>query len=288
MALAVSRVGSVAGAARELGVDATTVTRRLRALGDQLGLRLFERHAQGLRPTEAGLEVVAAAERMEAESLRLERSASGADKRLQGLVRVTTIESLASQYVSARLAPLVAQHPGLIIDLNTSDQMLDLTRSQADMALRMTPRQQEGIVVRKLGILGMALYASREYVEKHGRPRSLSELREHRCMGFVPEYESTLESRFFKDHLGEVPLVYRSNSTVALLAACKVGVGIALLGCYLANPHPELVQLFGPEQCVRREVSLVMHQEVRHVRRIRAVADHFVQMFREDAALLAG
>lgn len=287
MALAVARTGSIAAAARTLKIDATTVSRRLRALSDQLGLRLFERHAQGLRPTTAGREVVAAAERMEAESLRLERAASGADQRVEGLVRITTIESLAAAFLSGQLAPLIARYPGLHIELVTGDQKLDLTRSEADLAIRTANSHQEGIVARKLGTLGAGIYASRGYLERHRRPAKLEDLAEHECLGFSAGLQWTPEFRFIEDLRCKRPFVFGTNSTLSLLAAVRAGAGVAMVPCYLASPYPELVQLFGPDLVPRRELSLVMHKELRQVRRIRVVADHLVQVFHEHEALLS-
>lgn len=287
MALAIARRGSVAGAAKELGVNATTVARRLRALNEALGIRVFERHAEGLRPTVAGKPVLEAAERMELEVLHVQRTVADADRRVEGTVRVTTLESLAVSVVSSALAPLVERYPQLRVELNTSDDVLDLTRSAADLAVRPNPGQQEGLVARKLARVGYAVYASAAYLERYGRPKTPADVRGHRCIGFGARFDHVLESRWLAERLDGRPMAYRSDSTHSLVSACAEGVGLAVLPCYVAEHRGDLVRIFGPDQVFSRDFYAVMLAELRKVTRIRAVVDHLVDVFARNEAFLA-
>jgi DNA-binding transcriptional LysR family regulator len=251
-----------------------------------MGLRLFERHADGLRPTAAGRELVEAAERMEAEALRLERAVSGADDRAEGFVRITTIESFAAAFLADKLAPLTRQHPKLELELVTGDQMLNLTRSEADLALRYDPVQQEGIVARRLVDIGFGLYASPDYLTAHGRPKSVRDLRHHRMIGYDRRLSRVTEARWLDEQMGGQSYAFRSNSTLSMTSACAAGIGIAMLPCWLADVRPPLVRLFGPNEVARRAMALVMHGELRRVQRVRVVADHLVEIFRQHRKLL--
>lgn len=284
-ALAVARGGSIAAAARSLRVDATTVTRRLKTLEKTLGSRLFERHSSGLRPTTAGEQVIAAATRMELETIGLERAVSATDARIEGSVRVTTIESLSSGFLSEHLPPLLEAHPHLRIELVTGDQLLDLSRSEADIAIRVGSTQQEGVIARKIAKVGHAVYASRAYLAAHGTPESPEALREHRCIGFTERIAHAPEARWLLERAGPRGFSFRSASSLTLILAARGGAGVGLLPCYLADQHEELVRLFGGEVVMDREFWLHFHAELRKIARVRVVVDHLLQLFRRHAAL---
>jgi DNA-binding transcriptional LysR family regulator len=145
--LAVYRSGSLAKASKQLRVDQTTVGRRVAHLEQGLGAKLFDRVPEGLRLTEAGRDVLCIAERLEAEALVLDRLVRGRDVNPEGVVRVTTSEALGSRFLGPRLAGIRAKYPGVRLDVITDVRNFNLSRREADIAIRMGPTEQEGLVV---------------------------------------------------------------------------------------------------------------------------------------------
>jgi len=166
---AIARESSLSGAARTLRVDHATVGRRLTALEQRLGAKLFNRTPEGFAITSAGQAMLKQAEAMEAAAFAVERLASGHDERSSGLVRVTTPEMLARQVVVPAIANLMEMHPQLRVDLLVSLRTLDIARRQADIAVRIARPTDASLILRKLGEFGVTAYASRRYLEKYGR-----------------------------------------------------------------------------------------------------------------------
>ena len=149
-ALAIARDGGLARAAETLAVNHSTVFRRLNAIEAKLGVKLFERLQGAYQPTDAGLRVLAAAERMEAEALSLDRELTGGDARLSGELRVTSSETLAFSALTLEIARFRSHHPGIRVELIVDNRQVDLSRREADVALRATRPRQGGLFGRRL------------------------------------------------------------------------------------------------------------------------------------------
>lgn len=286
--LAVQRAGNLSAAARQLRVNQTTVGRRLEALEASLGSRLFERHPTGFVLTPAGEGVREVAERMEGEALALERRAAGEDARLEGLVRLTTLESLGGHFLAPRLAAFHARYPGIRLELVTDSRSLSLTRHEADVALRLARPVQEGLFSRRVGLMGFGVYAAPDYLERAGAPRHPRELAGHARVGLDESLSHVPDALWLAEHGGDSPLVFRSNSVLSLLNAVRGGLGVGVFPCYLAEGDARLRRLFGPEQVVSRELWLAVHADLRRTGRVRVLMDFLVELFRKQAPLLAG
>ena len=165
--LAVARKGSTTAAARELGTSPSTAARRVAALEEALGVVLFERSPDGYTLTEAGRAIVPAAERMEAGALEVEERLAALARGIAGNVRLTTLDTAATQWVIPVLPAFAEAHPGVNVEVLTGDEKLDLLRGEADVALRFGPRPDEtGLVVRRIMTVRLALYCSRDYAER--------------------------------------------------------------------------------------------------------------------------
>jgi len=271
--LAAHRHRSHAAAGRALGVDATTVGRRLAALEEALGARLFDRTPTGLAPTEAGATLFARAERVEAEVLASERELRGADARLTGTVRVTAGDGLVHYALCPALPELARAHPGLTVELRADTRALDLSRREADVAVRLSRPKEPALVARRLGAMRFGLYAGRDLLARRAAPRRLSDLTDAPFVGFEPALDGLPQVRWLRRALGGEPRwVTRASTTTAQLLACAAGVGVALLPTFVAAADPRLVPLLPRLAGPTREAWLVAHEQVRRSARVEAVA----------------
>lgn len=270
LALAVARGGGLARAATTLGVNPSTVFRRLNALEAELAVRLFDRQSGAWRPTEAGQRLLDGAERVEAEVLALDRELSGRDLRLTGSLRVTSSESLAFRILPGLLAAFRAAHPGISVDLLVDNRMLSLSRREADVALRPTRPREPDLFGRKLADVAWALYASEEYVAARGRPAGPEALACHAMIGWSEPPGPIRAAAWLAERVPAEAMALRSGSLLAQLQAAGAGLGIALLPCYLGDPAPHLVRLCAPIAEVARELWIVTHADLKGTARIRA------------------
>ena len=231
--LTIARTGTLAGAARELRVEHTTVGRRLSALENALGVRLFTRGPGGVLLTAAGAEVLRSAEDIADNVASIERRVSGVDSRISGTVRLTIPESV-NDYFARQLARLRACYPELVIELLSDNRALDIRGGEADIAVRFCEASDPDLIVRKAGIGGWSLYASPEYVARKGLLKSPKDLRGHDVIGFQESLADVTGALWLRAHADGARTVLRGNSTAAIASAVVVGLGLAPLPCFLA------------------------------------------------------
>lgn len=268
--LAVHRRSSHAAAGRELGVDATTIGRRLGALERSLGARLFDRTPSGLAPTEAGAALFARAERIEAEVLASEREIRGTDARLTGAVRVTAGDGLVHYVLVPALAELRRTHPGISVELRADTRSLDLSRREADVAVRLSRPREPSLVARRLGAMRFGLYAGRAYLARRGAPRTAGDLADHDFVGFEASLDDLPQVRWLRRAVPAVRWAVRASTTTAQVLACAEGLGVALLPTFAAA-DARLVPLLPRLACPSREAWIVVHEDVRRNARVEAV-----------------
>jgi DNA-binding transcriptional LysR family regulator len=282
--LTVQRTGSFTAAAKVLRIDQTTVGRRVAALETMLGSKLFRRGRDGLELTPAGRDIVEVAERMEEAALELGRTVEGRDQAVEGPVRLTTFESMGEAVMARHVAALAQRHPSLVLDLNTDDRSLSLTRREADLAVRFGRPDQSDLVVRKLASIAYAIYASRDYVAKHGVTRA--NLAEHPIVTYSDDLPLLAQVRWLRDAGGRI--VAHSNNTNIVVTMMEAGMGLGALGCYVGDQRPDLVRVVEPAELNTRELLLVVHAELQRVPRVRAVADWVIELMATNADLLSG
>ena len=264
LALAIHRTGSLAGAARSLGVNHSTVFRRLNALEQEIGVRLFDRLATGYRATAAGEQMAEAAERMEQEALALDRELTGRDHQLAGSVRVTSSESLAFRLLTDHLAAFRQRHPGIIVELTIDNRMLSLSRREADVALRPVRPSQADLFGRKLAGVAWGLYGA------VGRFADATGLDGCPLIGWEEGATQIRAAAWIRAAGQSDAIVYRSNSLINQLLAARAGIGLAVLPCYLADPEPALRRITAPIEELAGELWIVTHADLRKTARIRA------------------
>jgi len=267
--LELARTGSLSQAARRIGVDRNTVARRVAALEEELGLSLFERGPQGWTRTAAGDELSDLASQVEEDVLRLARHADAQDRALDGSVRLTTASHLAAHLLCPALPELRARHPGLLLEIAVAQRTFDLTRREADLALRMGRPQDAGLVTRKLSDVAYGLFASAEYAARRTGP---VDFQRDTFLGLDDSLASTPHERWIARLAPERRVVLKANATAALQAAARAGLGVAILPRYVADGDRELVQIDGPEPA-RHELWLLVHGDLRRVPRVKAVIE---------------
>jgi DNA-binding transcriptional LysR family regulator len=276
------RTGSHARAAKRMGVDRNTVARRVGALEAELGVALFERGPQGWSQTAAGQELAELAGRVEEDVLALARHVDARDRALRGTTRLTTVPHLAAHLLPPALPALRRRHPELVLEVVADPRAFDLSRREADLAVRVGRPRDSGLVTRRLSSLALAFYAAAS-TEAGGR--GAVDLRADLFLGSEGDGHDP-EERWLDELAPERRVVYRCNSTTSLLAAARHGLGVAVLPCYIADGDPALRRLDGPEP-PSHELWLLVHGDLRRTPRVRAVIDWLDELVaRAQPALL--
>lgn len=277
--LAVAQAGTLSGAARMLGVTHSTVFRRLAAFEDRLGVRLFERLPSGYVLTAAGEAMEVATTRIDNEIAGIRRQMVGQDHRLSGQIRITTTDMLAIGLLPPYLAAFRREWPGIEVELLVSDMRLDLTRREADIALRLGNPLQETLVGRRIGRLGFGVYGARDRFAD-GIDGALAA---QDWIGFASGHAPLRQA--LKDWLPDLRPQFRTNSISTAAAAARAGVGLAALPCAVADPDPQLVCIAPFPDDFGLDLWLLTHEDLRHTARIRAFIDFMTDSLDDSGAL---
>lgn len=262
--LGAARTQSFALAARQLGVNESTVARRIAQAERRLRVRLFERNLGRLQPTEAGAELIRRAESVEREIQAAESSLIGADERAAGTVRVTSVPLIVNRVLAPVLPQLLAEHPRLRIELVADSQNLSLTKREADIALRLArPRREVRAIARRIGLLAYAVYGP-----SRGQSESLPWITYDDRMADLPQTRWIAEL-IARDRAVAPQLV--ANDAETILQCVKAGIGKSLLPVAIGEPEPGLVRLGDCPRSLSRELWLMVHPELRDLTRTRVV-----------------
>jgi DNA-binding transcriptional LysR family regulator len=269
----VARDGSLSAAARRLGLTQPTVGRHIDALEASLGLALFTRSPRGLMPTPGALALVPHVEAMAAAAASLARAASGEAASERGAVRVTASDVIGCEVLPPIFAAFRAEHPGIAVELALTNRTEDLSRRDADIAVRMVRPTQSGLLARRIGVSRIGLYAHRRYLARFGEPRSLADLSSHCLIGFDRDNRSFRGGGDFARRLTREDFGFRCDADLAQLAALRSGVGVG--GCQenIARRMPELVGVLPNAIHYALEIWLVMHEDLKATRRLRLLFD---------------
>jgi DNA-binding transcriptional LysR family regulator len=272
--LAVARAGSALRAAKALDVNQTTVTRRIAHIEAAIGAELFEARQNGQVPTALGQIVAAGAQRIEAEVLAVHSAIDAHQRMLSGSVRFTSSEAYANAIVAPFLRSFRQQYPGVTVELVTDDRRLDVSRGEADVALRASSRPEGGgVVAQRLPDAGWSVYCSRSYAEEHGIPSNADAFAGHHIvlvegsMARLPAYAWLVRMA------GNATVSTRSNSLTSLLSAVKAGLGIGMLPCFVGDAEADLRRCLPPIPELDAEVWLIVRDEVRQAAHVRAFVD---------------
>jgi len=287
--LAVARHGSTIAAARALKVNQSTVQRRLTELERRIGRKLARRHASGYRLTELGREMVAHAEGVERAVQVFEQHLGRSGRDAVGVIRVTCPEPIVFRITqSSLLERFHARYPEFRVEFVMSDKYLDLSKGEADVALRSGDTDDGELVGRKLADSVWAVYASRRYIEQHGRPERVEDLERH----FVVGLDETMAKHRAATWLARVApgakVVARNNSILGLVYAVKSGIGLAPLPTALGDAEPDLERVLGPIPELARIWRVLAHPDVRRTPRVAALFDFLGEEIETLRPILTG
>ena len=280
--LAVAGHGSLGAAARALGVNHSTVLRRVASLEQGLGVRLFDRLPGGYALTDAGHALAARLTGVREQIEASQRDVGGGDLALEGPVRLTAPDALAGSLLVPLLAAFHARHPRVQVQLVVNNSFLSLTQREADLAVRGSNRPPENLVGRHVGRLQTAPYAARAYVDAHG-----SDVADAAHAWVAPDESlgHLASLRWIDRHVPAERIVYRCDTLPGLVDAVAAGIGVGLLLCHLADARPELVRLRAPPPEFDTQLWVLTHPALKQVARVKALAGFLVEGLRADARL---
>jgi DNA-binding transcriptional LysR family regulator len=282
----IARSAGMAGAAAALGIDNSTVFRRLGALEAALGTKLFERRRSGYVLTPAGEDMVRMSERFEQDIADFSRRLEGGEIAARGEIRVATADSLLAFLMTDLLARFRAVYPQIILDVVIGNTALNLSRRDADVAIRATDRPPENLVGRRIGTIAWALYGRHA---EHGETADAeSRVEAGDWVVLADEMAGLNVVRWAHAHVPAERLVYKANTVLGLAAAVEAGIGIGHLPCFIGDQNRALMRLSPPEPDFSAGLWLLTHPDLRKSPRIRAFLDFMGAELQRLKPLLEG
>lgn len=268
--LHVARAGGLMAAGRRLGLDQTTVARRITALETDLGVKLIDRSPRGVSLTSHGLTLLEHAERVEAEMIAASARLGASGPPLSGTVRLSTPEAFGAHFVAPAAREFHERFPGLQLELVPESRAVNLTRREADIAVGLSRPTQGRLTSRKLADYTLGLYAAKTYLDAHPLD-SLDALRQRPLVWYIDELIDVPELRYLDQIVAGGATVFRSNSIAAQHAAVASGLGFGVLHRFAAEADPRLRRVAAETLSLQRAYWLSVHEDLAHLPRIRAV-----------------
>lgn len=276
--LAAAESGSLSAAAKRLHSNQPTVGRHINALEMALGLKLFQRHKKGLTLTQEGVWVLEQSELLQSGVQNIQR-VEGEYQQLRGSVRLALPEGLCNEILIPRLEDFYLRYPNLHLILNASSHTANLTRGEADIAIRLFRPKETDLVARQLMDMAMGLYAGRQYLQTHEPPVTLSDLSQHHIIGYGDELAGLPENQWLLNHVPKDDWMLQSDSTASRLRATMCGLGISIQPCLFAKTNPELIQILDRVSLPTHKVWITYHRDLRQILRIRVTVEFLIALF---------
>ena len=275
--LAIARAGQLARAAQVMGVDATTMGRRLRRLEARLGATLFEQTREGQVLTEAGEALLARVEAMAHAAAGIGEGAEGSGG-LSGTLRISVSEGFGTWFLPPLLPDFARAHPALTIDLVASSGFLSPSKREADIAVTLSRPKAGPVIARKLSDYALRLYASRPYLADAGMPARAADLAQgHRLVGYIPDLLYAPELRYLDELHPGLAATLRSSSINDQHRLVAAGAGMGVLPCFIGDADPVLVPVL-PERRILRSFWIVTHKDTHNLARVRAGKDWLAEV----------
>lgn len=277
--LAAYESGSLSAAAKLLHSNQPTVGRHIDDLERALGLKLFQRHKQGLTLTQEGAWVLEQSQLMHSGVQNIQRMIDGEYQQLQGSVRLALPEGLCHEILIPQLASFYQRYSNLRLILNVSSRTANLTRGEADIAIRLFRPKETDLVARLLTRMEMGLYANQDYLHTQSRPEVTADLLRHRVICYGDELADLPENKWLLDHADPNNCVLQSDSTTSRLRATVLGLGISIQPCIFAKSHKSLIPVLKDVGLPAHEIWITYHGDLRHILRIRVAVDFLSSLF---------
>jgi DNA-binding transcriptional LysR family regulator len=281
--LMVARQGQLLGAGKAMGLNHATVARRLTALETAVGNKLVHRRTNGTELTPAGQQFLIHAETMEAAMLAAQE-AGDADSAISGTVRIGAPDGFGVGFLASRLSELTERHPGLRLELVPVPRTFSLSRREADIAITLERPQQGRLVARKLVDYQLGLFAAPAYLARAGTPAALADLEGHRLVGYVDDLIYSASLDYTGTYLRDWRSSFAVSSALGQIEAVRAGAGIGILHHFMARGDAGLAPLL-PEIVVRRNYWMVMHEDLRSLRRIALTAAFLAEIVERERAM---
>ena len=278
----VARLGTVSGAAEVLGVHHATVIRHIDALEGRLGVKLFQRHARGYTPTEAGQDLLRVAQATDDQFSQLSGRIKGRGNAVSGELVVTTLSGF-SQLLVPPLAAFQEKYPDVILRYLTSVRLFRLEYGEAHVAIRAgSPPQQPDNVVQPFMELNWAIYAAPSYIARHGKPESAEEVVKHRFVGFDDPASRAPYAQWLREQVPSSQVVFRSGDNRAVQRAILAGIGLGFLRRDEAAQHPELVEVHPPAEEWQGRLWLVTHMDLHRTTKVQTFLTFLKDWFKDE------
>lgn len=279
--LSVARSGQFLSAARKLGVNHATLSRRISALEAAIGTQLFLRSTNGCELTEEGQRLLAGAERMETEMLNAQANLGRVDTAVAGTVRIGAPDGLGVSFLAPRLGRLTARYPDLKIQLVPVPRSFSLSQREADIAITIERPEQGRLMFSKLTDYSLGLYASVDYLADYGTPDDVEALKRHRRIGYVEDLIFSPSLNFTGEIMRDWDAAFEISSATGQTEAVRSGAGIGILHNYIAGQYPELLRIM-PHLTISRSYWTAYHESARQLVRVRTVVDFLQELVAEE------
>ena len=278
------RGGQFVAAAKRLKLDHATVSRRIAALEETVGAKLFDRRTTGAKLTGAGERFISAAEQMESAFLHAQGEISGVDLELSGDVRIGAPDGFSTYYLVGALRDFAERHPAMRLQLMPLPQLTPLARREVDVVIGLDKPEAGRFVARRLTDYSLGIYASAAYLKNNGAPADIEALKHHRLIGYVEEHAFSSALDYVRELYGGAPTAFECASAVTQLEALRAGLGLGVVHHFIARRFDDLAHVL-PERRAFRSYWIVTHEDTRGLGRIRAVHDHLVRAVERDRAM---
>jgi len=286
--LEVARTEKLSVAARRLGIDASTVSRRLHRLEDQLATQLFDRSVEGHALTTHGQLLLETAREMSTRAQSAADILQGKNQEAQGKVRLGVTEAFGNYFIAPELARFCQQYPKITLDLMPLQRFVKWSHHEVDIAVTIEKPPNTSLVVSRLCDYQLNMYASRDYLERAAPIQTLEDIYQHPLVGYVDDLVFSDQLSYLERLLPESRSSFRSTSVITQSIAVCEGLGLAVLPCFLAQRHPELVPVLADQTRVTRTFWIAVHPEQKKLARVNKVWQHLKTYATENEGGLMG
>ncbi|MDC0182549.1 LysR family transcriptional regulator [Nitrosomonadales bacterium] len=284
--LELARRGKLSMAGKRLNVEPTTVGRHIDKLEKELEIHLFDRSPKGYSLTDEGYKLLPHAENIETKINSIYQSISGTDTELTGTVRLAVPEGLGIGIISKYIKGFKELHPAIELELIADTRPASLSKREADIAITLARPSTGRLVSWKLGEYRLALYASKNYINKHNKIKSVKDLAQHSFISYIDDLIEFPQLKYMQDLLHEANIVFRSSSLQAQYQAVIDGIGLALLHGFVAADDKKLTTILPEKIFATREYWMVVHEGLYHLARVKAVSRFFTEVIKKEQARL--